>query len=132
MRLARGTLILGAACALGGCGASNRDQVQAKVEQFVKATANRDYDTICKQILAPSLVLRLSAAGLGCQRAMQVFVGSVQDPTLSIAKITVNGQTASAITLTSARGQAASLVAIKLLDTGQGWRVSSLGSPAGG
>ncbi len=129
MRLALGLRIIVAACALSGCGASQRDEVQAKVQQFVKATANRDYRAICGQVLAPSLLERLTAAGVGCEQAMQIFLQSVQDPTLSIGSISVKGRRASVITLTGARGQSTALEAIGLVQTPQGWRVSSLATP---
>ena len=119
-------------CALAGCGASTREEVQAKVQQFAKATAGGDYRALCQQVLAPSLLRRLSSAGLGCESAMKIFVGSVTDPTLSVSRITVNGKRALVVTLTSARGQRASLDTIELIDTEDGWRVSSLGSPAAG
>jgi hypothetical protein len=130
MRAAAGTLLLSAACVLAGCGTSARDQVRAKVEQFVTAAAHHDYTTICDEVLAPSLIGRLSAAGVSCEQAMQIGFGGVVAPILSIARIDVKGSSASAITLTSARGQQASVDAIELVKTDHGWRVSSLGSPA--
>ena len=124
------TVVVGAlALAVAGCGTSARDQVQAKVQQFVSATAAKDAKTICDDVLAPSLLERMAAGGITCQQAMQIFFSSVQSPTLSIGRIDVSGQTASAITLTSARGQQGSLDAIKLVNTSRGWRISSLGSP---
>jgi hypothetical protein len=130
MRLARGIVIVGIAAAIAGCGASESDQVRAKVQQFVTATAARDYKTLCDQVFAPSLLQHLAAGGVACEEAMQVALGGVSSPSLSIARITVHGQSASAITLTSARGQQAALSAIELVKTSQGWRVSSLGSPS--
>jgi hypothetical protein len=123
-------MALGAGAApLSGCGASDHDQVQAKVEQFLHATATKDYRTLCNQVLAPSLLERLAAGGIPCEQAMQIGLGGVQGPILSIGRILVNGQRASAITLTGARGQRGSIDAIELIKTGQGWRVTSLESP---
>jgi hypothetical protein len=130
MRPASGIVIVALSCALAGCGASARDEVQAKVQQFAKATASGDYRALCEQVLAPSLLQRLSSAGLGCEAAMKIFVASVQDPTLSVARIRVTGKRASAVALTAARGQRAALETIELTDTKSGWRVVSLGSPA--
>jgi hypothetical protein len=122
-------VILGAACALSGCGASERDDVQAKVEQFAKAAAGKDYKTICTQVLAASLLEHLAAGGVPCEQAMQLALSAVHSPTLSIGRVTISGSTASVITLTAAHGQEASLDAIDLVKTGQGWRITSLGSP---
>jgi hypothetical protein len=129
MRPASGIVVVLLSCTLAGCGASARDEVQAKVQQFAKATASGDYRALCEQVLAPSLLQRLASAGLGCEAAMKIFVASVHDPTLSVARIKVNGKSASAVALTAARGQRAGLDTIELIDTKNGWRVSSLGSP---
>ncbi len=129
MRSSAGILLVSAALVAGGCGSNASADVRAKVEQFVTAVSKRDYTTICDQVLAPSLVARLTAAGVNCSQAMQVAFSAVENPTLSIAKIHVTGHTASAVTLTSAQGQPSSVDAIELTDTSHGWRVVSLGSP---
>ena len=129
MRLAAAVMLVGAAVALGGCGESPREQVQAKVEQLASAAASKDYKTICTQVLAPSLIRHLSANAIGCEEAMRVALAGVNRPVVSIGKITIAGRRASAITLTVAQGQRASLAAIELIKTGDGWRISSLGSP---
>jgi hypothetical protein len=129
MRPARGIVLLGSALALAGCGASAREEVQAKVEQFAHATAAGDYHTLCTQVLAPDLVAHLTAAGLSCDRAMKIFVQSVQNPTVSVSKVTVNGARASAIVLATATGQSASLESIQLIRTKHGWRLDSLAAP---
>ncbi len=122
-------MLLGAAYALSGCGASQHDEVQAKVQQFARATAAGDYVSLCQQVLAPSLIQRLAGANLTCEQAMRVFVHSVSNPTLSVAKVTVAGQRASAVVLATATGQPASLTTIELVNTKSGWRLASLASP---
>lgn len=129
MRPARAIALLGAAYALAGCGASANQQVQAKLQQFAHAVANRDPATLCNQVLAPALVDHLTAAGLTCREAMETFVQSVSDPTISISKVTVHGQSASAVVLASAKGQPSSLEAVQLTNTKTGWRLTSLASP---
>jgi len=129
MRLPRVFVLLGVAMALAGCGVSAGDEVQAKVEQFAQAVASRNTAALCQQILAPQLVDRLTVFGLSCRRAMQTFVDSVENPTLSIAKVTVRGNTASAVVLTGAHGQRASLDSLELINTDHGWRLASLASP---
>ncbi len=122
-------MVLGSAWALGGCGASPREEVQAKVQQFAHATAAKDYATLCSQVLAPQLVTRLTDAGLSCPQAMKIFVSSVQNPTLSVSRVTVKGATASAVVLAGATGQPAALESIELTLTRRGWRLASLASP---
>jgi hypothetical protein len=129
MRPARGIVLLGSALALAGCGASPREEVQAKVEQFAHATAARDYHTLCAEVLAPDLVAHLTAAGLTCDQAMKIFVQSVQNPALSVSKVTVKGARASAVVLATATGQSPSLESIQLIRTRHGWRLESLAAP---
>ncbi|HEX3688662.1 MAG TPA: hypothetical protein VHV28_03165 [Solirubrobacteraceae bacterium] len=120
---------MGVAYALSGCGASSSAQVQAKLEQFAHAVAARDTGTLCSEVLAPDLVGHLNAAGLSCQQAMKMFVQSVSDPSLSVAKVHVKGASASATVLARAKGQQSSLEAVKLTNTKRGWRLTSLASP---
>jgi hypothetical protein len=129
MRTPRAIVLLGAAYALAGCGATSGDQVQAKLQQFAHAVAAKDAPTLCRQVLAPSLVNRLEAAGLSCHQAMETFLASVSDPTMSVSKVHVKGSTATAVVLTGARGQPAAIESVNLVNTDNGWRLTSLASP---
>ena len=129
MRHARGLALLGAAGALAGCGASADQQVQAKLQQFAHAVADHDAGAICRQVLAPALVQRITAAGLDCQQAMQTYVQSVSDPTLSVSKVSVHGSTASAVVQAGAQAQQAAVESVQLINTKNGWRLESLAAP---
>jgi hypothetical protein len=111
--------------ALSGCGASDADQVHAKVEQFVHAVGAHDAKTVCQQVLAPSLADRFAGEGLTCERGMQIFFRSVQRPTLSVGRITVGRGTASALVLAGAHCQRLALAQLNLIETSSGWRISS-------
>jgi len=128
MRPAAVLVLLGAAYALSGCGASASDQVQAKLQQFDHAVGDRNAPALCQQVLAPQLVAHFTAAGLSCEDAMQTFFNSVSDPSLSVSKVTVHGSRASAVVLAGAKGQQASLETVELVETKNGWRLSSLAS----
>lgn len=121
-------MIVCVAVAAGGC-ASAQDHIRSTVQNLAQAAAARDYATICNDVLAPGLVHRLTGNGISCEQAMRVALRDVRDPVISIGRITVHGRRGTAITLTVARGQRAALSAIELVDTGSGWRISSLGSP---
>lgn len=129
MRCAVVALIVCPAIGLAGCSTSAREQIRSKVQQLGQAAAAHDYRTICEQVLAPALVAHLVRNQISCEQAMKVALGGVRDPIVSVGKIVVHGRRATAITLTVARGQQASLAALELVDTRGGWRISSLGSP---
>lgn len=125
-------VVVAAAVLLGGCGANEHDKVKAKVQQFVQAVDARDYRTICQQVLAPVLLAHLAQAGLRCEQALQIGWGRLQSPSLTVGPISIDGARASALTLSSARGEKAALAALQLVKTPEGWRIASLGSPVPG
>ena len=119
-----------AALALGGCGgASDTDLVRAKVREFARAAATRDYARICGDILAPALLTDLKAGGIGCVQAMTIAFAHVQSPRLAVGNIVINGNRATALTITQASGQKTVLSTLRLIRIGAGWRISALGSP---
>jgi hypothetical protein len=115
--------------AIAGCGTSARDAVKAKVEQYGKATRNHDYQTICTQVLAPSILIRLKSYGVSCEKAMTIAYSSVKDATLGVGKVTVHGKSASVVVLSLAANEPSSLATVLLVDTSQGWRISSVHTP---
>lgn len=120
-------VLLAATLALGlaGCGSSDSDQVHAKVEQFVHAVSSHDAKALCTNVLAPSLVARFTQEGLTCERGIQIFLKSVRDPTLSVGRISVSRNSASALVLTGARCQRLTLANLFLVKTSGGWRIAS-------
>lgn len=130
MGLGRAVTVVVLAGLLGGCGTPPRpqDQVRAKVEQFAHAAARRDYTEICDQVLSIALLERVAASGISCQAEMQLTLGGVSHPVLSIGRVKVSGATAAVITLSLAKGQQASLAEIDLTLESEGWRISALGS----
>jgi hypothetical protein len=121
---------LGVACLLlAGCGSSPTQQVRAKVQQFAVAVAHRDAKTICTEIFSPSLVKRFASTGLGCRRGLDIFFAGLHHPTLAVGRVTVHGSKASAMTLSGASGQTASLRPVELVHTSGGWRIAAVGAP---
>jgi hypothetical protein len=117
-------------CFVAGCGGddkpSDADQVRATLVQFGKATSSHDYKTMCTKLLAPNLLDKLREVGLGCEEALKQGLGDVKSPQLSVGKITVNGDTASAEVRTSAEGQAPSTDTVQLRRVDGSWRIASL------
>ena len=97
--------------------------------QFAHATARRDYVALCDEVLAPTLIQRLTNAGVSCHQAMKLFVQSVENPTLIVSRISVRGHSASATVRASATGQPEAQESIELVQTRHGWRLTSLASP---
>jgi hypothetical protein len=115
---------------LAGCGGDDKppdaDQVRSTLVQFGKATAAHDYKTMCTKLLAPNLLDKLREIGLGCEEALKQGLGDVKSPQLSVGKIAVNGDTATAAVRTSAEGQAPSTDTVQLRRVDGSWRIASL------
>jgi hypothetical protein len=122
----RSLLAVAGALSLAACGSNAKDQVKAKVLELGQAAASHHYRRICDDVLAPSLVVRLKAFGISCERAMRIAFTGVRDPAISVGSVTVKGSRASVLTLSMAAGQRASLETIELIDTPHGWRIASL------
>jgi hypothetical protein len=127
----RPLLLAAAAAALAGCGSSgpSDDELVARtVASFGRATAARDYRTLCDRLLAPALVDKVEQIGLPCTQAMSTALGDVKDPRLTVGRVTVRGDHASADIRTSASGQAPSRDTLELQRVDGTWRIASLGS----
>jgi hypothetical protein len=116
--------------AAAGCGGqSAEDQVRAKLNDFAQATAAKDYRRLCHDVLAKQLVQRAEAAGLSCEVALKTGLNDVQKPKVQIQKVTVKGDSATAVVHTTAANQDASTDTLELARQGGDWRVSSVTSP---
>jgi hypothetical protein len=116
------------AVALAGCGGpSDEQQVAGTVSSFGRATASKDYRTLCDKLLSRKLIEQVEQIGLPCEQALQKALGSVKAPRLTIGKVTVDGETATAEIRTSASGQAPSRDVLQLQRADGGWRIASLG-----
>ncbi len=119
--------VIALAGALGGCGGeSDEEAVRGTVSEFGAATAAKDYDKLCDQLLAPQLLESLRQIGLPCRLALERSLGEVEEPRLVIGAIRVDGDKAQAEVRTSASGQAPSRDTLALVKIEDRWRISDL------
>jgi hypothetical protein len=119
-------LLLVAGC--GDQGPTPEEQVRAKVVEFGRAIEAKDYQALCDRILAPSLLEEAESIGLPCEVALRQAYEEVRDPRLTIGRVEVSGQSASAQVRTSATGQQPSEDTLRLVNENGTWKISSLGS----
>jgi hypothetical protein len=116
---------------LAGCGESGptpEEQVRSTVAEFGRATAAKDYAALCDHILAPELIEDVESIGLPCERALRQGLGDVEDPRLTVGKIVIREDQASAEIRTSAAGEEPSQDTLELVNLDGVWKISSLGS----
>ena len=116
---------------LAGCGEQGpppEEQVRATVTEFGRATAAKDYAALCDRILAPALVEEVESIGLPCERALRQGLGDVEDPRLTIGRVEVRDDQATAEVRTSAAGEEPSQDTLRLVNLDGAWKISSLGT----
>ena len=116
---------------LAGCGEqgpSPEQQVRDAVVEFGRATAAKDYRTLCDRLLAPSLIEEVESIGLPCEVALRQGLGQVRDPRLTIGRIEVRDDRVSAQVRTTAAGEQPSEDTLELVDVDGSWKISSLGT----
>ena len=106
------------------------DRARASVERFAAAVEDRDYRTICADILAEELQDKLQAVDLPCERAMEQGFGAVQRPRLTVENVVVIDDRARAAVRTDALGQRPSADVLSLELQDGDWRISALNQTA--
>jgi hypothetical protein len=116
---------------LAGCGEQSpapEEQVRSTVAEFGRATAAKDYRKLCDRLLAPALIEEVESIGLPCEVAMRQGLEKVREPRLTIGRIEVDEDHASAQIRTSAAGEEPSEDTLELVNVGGAWKISSLGT----
>jgi hypothetical protein len=116
---------------LAGCGEQSpapEEQVRSTVAEFGRATAAKDYRKLCDRLLAPSLIEEVESIGLPCEVAMRQGLEKVREPRLTIGRIEVDEDHASAQVRTSAAGEEPSEDTLELVNVDGAWKISSLGT----
>ena len=125
-RLIVAWLVLGAMLSGCGGGPSDADRVHATVEAFGRATAAKDYQRMCDDLLAPKLVSEVERVGLPCEVALRQGLGDVRSPRLTIGRIVVTGDSATAQVRSAAAGEEPSEDTLELVLVDGSWRIASL------
>ena len=112
----------------GDTGPTAEEQVRTTVTEFGRATAAKDYDALCDDILAPELIDEAESIGLPCELAMRKALGQVKDPQLTIGRVEVRDDRATARVQSAATGQEPSEDTLQLVRVNGRWRIASLGS----
>jgi hypothetical protein len=124
----RAVAALTAVLAAGGCGQSPREEVRTSLDRYAEAAADRDWGTLCADVLARELVAKMRRVGLRCEDVLRTGLGDLQRPRLAVRNIRITGNRAVALVRITAANQAASDVQFQLVKEDDGWKVASLGT----
>ena len=124
----------GAVLALGGCSLGGDEEpkpatgaareIAEVVRQLERATAAREYATICNDLFTDAA--RERAGGRDCERLLRSGAQSVRRPRIELRRIEIEGERATVRVRTRAAGQATVSDALDLRRAGGEWRVEAL------
>jgi hypothetical protein len=120
--------VLSAAALLSACGADDEADVRDALAQFADATAKKDYQRLCDELLSPDLVEQVRRVNLPCEVALQTGFKGVEQPRLEVRSVKIDGDKASAQVRSTAANQEPSLDTVELVKVDDEWRIASLAS----
>jgi hypothetical protein len=109
-----------------GCGQSDEEEVRDTLKRFETAVRDRDYKTLCDDVLAKGILDRLQAAGAPCEVVLERGFGTRLSPSLTIHRIRVRDDVALAEVTSTAVGEKPARVTLRLVWAGDDWRLASL------
>ncbi len=113
--------------ALAGCGdeTTPEDEVRGAVARYGKATADRDAQTLCDELLAPKLKQNAEQYGLPCELAVKPALEAAKDPRLTVRTLTVKGDDARVAIRTTAANQPPADATLTLRRITGEWRIAA-------
>jgi hypothetical protein len=97
--------------------------VRAALERYEKASAEKDVQVLCDELLASSYVKQTASSGLPCEVALRTALEDVRNPTLDVVSVEVNGDRAAARVRGSAAGQVPGEAVYTLVREDDSWRI---------
>lgn len=108
------------------CGGDDEAEVRETVERFGQAVSDKDYQTLCDDLLANALVSDTRSAGQPCEVALRTGLGERKEPKLKIDSVKVEDDTALVETHSTAAGERPSRDTVRLIKEDGDWRISNL------
>jgi hypothetical protein len=111
-----------------GCGQSEERAVRRTLDDFAQATARKDYQRLCDDLFAQRLVEEVRRT-VPCEVALRnSSLNDARNPKLTVRRITVDGNRATAVVATSAANQRPSEDTVELVKEREQWRILALAS----
>jgi len=99
--------------------------VRAALERYAKASRDKDYQTLCDDLLASELVQHIRNVGLPCEVALRKGLENRRSPTLRVLAVQVSGDQAVASVVGSAGGESTGASTYRLLREDGSWRIAT-------
>ncbi|MEJ7797469.1 MAG: nuclear transport factor 2 family protein [Solirubrobacteraceae bacterium] len=104
-------------------GRDDEKLVRDALATYEQASRDKDYQTLCDELLAKSYVRQTASSGLPCEVALRTGLEDVRSPTLDVLGVEVNGDRAAARVRGSAAGQVPAEATYTLVREDDAWRI---------
>ncbi len=104
-------------------GRDDEQEVRVALERYEEASARKDYQSLCDELLASSYVRQTASSGLPCEVALRTALEDVRNPTLEVVSVEVNGDRAAARVRGTAAGQVPGEDVYTLVREDDSWRI---------
>ncbi len=116
-------VVVGIVVLLRACSGDDEAEVRTTVERFAEASRDKDVQTLCDDLLSTVDVQELRSTGQPCEVALGTGLEDVQNPTVEIRDVKIDGDEAEVTVDSSAAGQRPSTDTVKLQKEDDGWRI---------
>jgi hypothetical protein len=107
-------------------------EVRATLDRFEVASRDKDYQTLCDDLLSSKFVERIRNAGLPCEVALRTGLEDRRNPTMTVLSVEMNGDEASAQVRGTAANETPGTSTYQLVREDGAWRIASPGESSGG
>ena len=116
------------AAPLAACGEDPEQDVRNTLDAFAEATAKKDYQRLCDELFSTKLVQEVRQT-VPCEVALRnSSLDDARSPKLTVGRVKIDGDQATAEVSTSAANQPASKDTVRLVKEDGEWRIQALAS----
>jgi hypothetical protein len=106
-------------------GPDSDKEVRQTLDRYAQASRDKDYQTLCDDLLSSEIVDRIRSVGLPCEVALRTGLENRRNPTLTVLGVEVNGDQALARVRGGAAGEPVGTSTYRLVREDGSWRIAT-------
>jgi hypothetical protein len=106
-------------------GPNSDKEVRQTLDRYAQASRDKDYQTLCDDLLSSEIVDRIRSVGLPCEVALRTGLENRRNPTLTVLGVEVNGDQALARVRGGAVGEVPGTSTYRLVREDGSWRIAT-------
>jgi hypothetical protein len=106
-------------------GPDSEKDVRKTLDRYAQASRDKDYQTLCDDLLSNEIVDRIRSVGLPCEVALRTGLEGRQNPRLTVLGVEVNGDQALARVRGGAVGEPIGTSTYRLVREDGSWRIAT-------